>query len=124
MMASIRSQVSQFIERRSAEARLREQAHDRRVGREIQRGLLPRHTLQPPGFAIAGRSLAANDVGGDCFDFIPLPGGPDRLGVLVADASGHGIGAALLTGQTRAYLRALALTAPTSAIYSASRTRG
>jgi sigma-B regulation protein RsbU (phosphoserine phosphatase) len=63
------------------------------------------------GFQIGGRSAPAQDVGGDCFDFLPLRvGGEDCLGVLVADASGHGIGAALLAAQTRAYLRALALT--------------
>jgi sigma-B regulation protein RsbU (phosphoserine phosphatase) len=50
-------------------------------------------------------------VGGDCFDFLTLRWeGEDYLGVVVADASGHGIGAALLVAQTRAYLRALALT--------------
>jgi serine phosphatase RsbU (regulator of sigma subunit) len=49
-------------------------------------------------------------VGRDCFDFVPLGAGDGGcLGVLVADASGHGIGAALLVGQARAYLRALAL---------------
>ena len=121
MMASIGSQISQFIERRAAEGRLREQEHDRRIGREIQHGLLPKAMPRLPGFEISGRSLAANDVGGDCFDFIPLSaGGPSRLGVLVADASGHGIGAALLTGQTRAYLRGWRCPATrTSAISSA-----
>jgi sigma-B regulation protein RsbU (phosphoserine phosphatase) len=50
-------------------------------------------------------------VGGDCFDFLPLRvGGEEYLGVLLADASGHGLGAALLVAQTRAYVRALALT--------------
>lgn len=112
VMNSIGGQIGQFIERREAERRLRDQEQDRRVGREIQRGLLPKVTPRLPGFAIGGRSLAPNDVGGDCFDFIPLPGaGKDSTGVLVADASGHGIGAALLVSQARAYLRGVALTA-------------
>jgi sigma-B regulation protein RsbU (phosphoserine phosphatase) len=64
-----------------------------------------------PGFSISGRSLSAKDVGGDCFDFIPFSvGGQERLGVLLADASGHGIAAALLVAQARAYVRALAMT--------------
>ena len=106
MMTSIASQIGQFIECRAAEGRLLARAHDRRIGREIQQGLLPKAPPHFPGFEIGGRSLAANDVGGDCFDFIHLTAaGRDRLCVAVADASGHGIGAALLTGQTRAYLR-------------------
>jgi serine phosphatase RsbU (regulator of sigma subunit) len=110
MMTSIGSQISQFVECRAAEGRLLARAHDRRIGREIQQGLLPGAPPHFPGFEIAGRALAANDVGGDCFDFIHLTAaGPERLCVAVADASGHGIGAALLTGQTRAYLRALSL---------------
>jgi sigma-B regulation protein RsbU (phosphoserine phosphatase) len=110
MMTSIGSQIGQFIECRAAECRLVAQAHDRRVGREIQQGLLPKAPPHFPGFEISGRSLAADEVGGDCFDFIDLTArGRRRLGVLVADACGHGIGAALLTGQTRAYLRALSL---------------
>ena len=85
--------------------------HDRRIGREIQQGLLPTTMPRLSGFEISGRSLAPNIVGGDCFDFIPLPiAGRDALGVLVADASGHGIASALLTVETRAYLRGLALT--------------
>jgi phosphoserine phosphatase RsbU/P len=63
------------------------------------------------GLRVHGRSSPAKDVGGDCFDFIPVPaGGEGHLGVVVADASGHGIGAALLMAETRAYLRALSLT--------------
>jgi sigma-B regulation protein RsbU (phosphoserine phosphatase) len=55
--------------------------------------------------------LSANEVGGDCFDFLPFSvGGQERLGVLLADASGHGVAAALLVAETRAYLRALAMT--------------
>ena len=90
MMTCIGSQVSQFLERRAAEGRLREQEHDRRVGREIQRGLLPRAVPRLPGFEIAGRSLAANDVGGDCFDFLPLSGeGHDRRRQVLHRRSHH-----------------------------------
>ena len=61
---------------------------------EIQRSLLPR-TLPPlPGFAFAARSIPASSVGGDFYDF--LPQGPDAMGVALGDASGHGLGAALL----------------------------
>jgi sigma-B regulation protein RsbU (phosphoserine phosphatase) len=110
MMTSIASQISQFIEWKQAEGALRRQEEDRRIARRIQQGLLPKALPRLPGFRMGGRSVAANDVGGDCFDFIPMRvGGEECLGVLVADASGHGIGAALLVAQTRAYLRALAL---------------
>jgi sigma-B regulation protein RsbU (phosphoserine phosphatase) len=62
------------------------------------------------GFQMGGRSKPAQDVGGDCFDSFPLRvGGEKCLGVLVADASGHGVGAALFVAQTRAFLRALVL---------------
>jgi sigma-B regulation protein RsbU (phosphoserine phosphatase) len=111
MMTSIGSHVSQFIERRQAEAELRRQEADRRIAQQVQQGLLPQAVPTFAGLRIGGRSAPAQDVGGDCFDFLPLRvGGQEGLGILVADASGHGVGAALLVGQARAYLRALALT--------------
>ncbi len=112
VLNNIGGQIGQFVERRTAERRLQQQEHDRRVGREIQRSLLPKTKPRLPGFEVGGRSLAPHDVGGDCFDYVPLPGADrDSTGVLVADASGHGIGAALLVGQAQAYLRGVALTA-------------
>lgn len=59
----------------------------------IQRSLLPDPFPALPGYDIAARSEAAEDVGGDVFDGIPLA--PDALGVMIADASGHGLPAAL-----------------------------
>lgn len=110
MMTSIGEQISQFIERQTAERRLLAHEQGRRTAREIQQGLLPKTTPRLSGMEISGKSVAPNLVGGDWFDFIPLwGGGRDSIGVLVADASGHGIAAALLAGQTRAYLRAVAL---------------
>ena len=78
------------------------------LARTIQRGLLPKAPPAVPGFEIAGATHPAQETGGDYFDFIPLPGGD--WWVALGDASGHGIGAALLMAAARAYLRALGLT--------------
>ncbi len=108
MMASIGIQIGQFIERRRAEVLLHERAREFRLAREIQQGLLPQTPPALAGFAIAGASHPTQETGGDYFDFIPMSDG--HLGISVGDASGHGIGAALLIAATCAYVRALALT--------------
>jgi sigma-B regulation protein RsbU (phosphoserine phosphatase) len=74
------------------------------IARDIQRGLLPDAAPEVPGFDLAGLSEPADETGGDTFDFVPLPDG--RCLVVVADASGHGIGPALVVAETRAMLRA------------------
>lgn len=76
------------------------------IAGEIQRGLLPREAPQREGHEIAGWSGACDETGGDYFDFLDLPDG--RLGVVIGDVSGHGIGPALLMATVRASLRALA----------------
>ncbi len=53
---------------------------------------------------MAGRCIPTFEIGGDCFDYIPLPDG--RLGVVVADVSGKGIPAALVMASFRTLLRA------------------
>jgi PAS domain S-box-containing protein len=107
MMASIGIQVGQFIERRRAEMVLHAREGEFQLAREIQQGLLPKAPPTLAGFAIAGATHPTQETGGDYFDFIPMS---DRhWGIAIGDASGHGIGAALLISETRAYLRALAL---------------
>lgn len=61
--------------------------------RAIQRSLLPDPVPRLAGFEIAARSLAAETVGGDVFDVIPA--GPECLALVIGDASGHGLPAAL-----------------------------
>jgi sigma-B regulation protein RsbU (phosphoserine phosphatase) len=78
-----------------------------RAARRVQRTLFPLAAPCLAGFDVAGAVYPAERVSGDFFDYIPL--GPDSMGVLVADVSGHGLGPALLMAQTRAYLRALAV---------------
>jgi sigma-B regulation protein RsbU (phosphoserine phosphatase) len=62
--------------------------------RLIQESLLPGGPPDFAGFDIAGQSRPAESVGGDLFDYLPLGG--DRLGIAIADSSGHGLPAALL----------------------------
>lgn len=61
---------------------------------DIQRSLLPAKYPKVPGLDLAVHYRTAARAGGDYYDFFPLPN--DRLGVLIADASGHGAPAAVL----------------------------
>jgi serine phosphatase RsbU (regulator of sigma subunit) len=79
-------------------------ARDLEIARDIQRNLLPKATPVIPGYQIAGWSEAADETGGDYFDWLQLSDG--RLVVSIADAAGHGIGSALLVTVCRAYFRA------------------
>ncbi len=76
------------------------------LAREIQQDLLPKKVPEPAGFDLAGFTRPAAQTGGDIYDFFPLPDG--RCMVVVADATGHGIGPALVVSETRAMLRAVA----------------
>jgi hypothetical protein len=86
-----------------AEAALRATEEQLRIAREIQRGLLPKDAPSIPGFELAGCSTSAEAVGGDYYDFIEMPDG--CWGAVIADVSGHDLGASILMSQTRAYLR-------------------
>ena len=108
LVTNLGSQIAQFIERREAERVVHARAEEFSLARKIQQGLLPKAPPALPGLEIAAASHPAQETGGDYFDFIPLSDG--QWGIVIGDASGHGIGAALLIAETCAYLRALALT--------------
>lgn len=61
--------------------------------RAIQLSLLPKGQPEFEGFDLLAVSYAASRVGGDLYDYLPVA--PDTLGLAVADASGHGLPAAL-----------------------------
>jgi serine phosphatase RsbU (regulator of sigma subunit) len=65
-----------------------------REAAEIQQSLLVEEPPSFPGFDLAARSVAAEEVGGDFYDFHVFNGG--MLGLSIGDASGHGLPAALL----------------------------
>jgi len=77
------------------------------IAQEIQRGLLPTDSPGIDGFEVAGFSRPADHTGGDTYDFMPLPDG--KWMFAVADATGHGVGPALIIAETRAMLRAICL---------------
>jgi len=74
------------------------------LARGIQASLLPQAPPRIPGVEVAGICLPARNVGGDYYDMFGLPGG--GVGVLVADVSGHNVGAALMMAVSRAAIRA------------------
>jgi len=65
-----------------------------REAEEIQRSLLVEEPPAFPGYEVACRSVATEEVGGDFYDFHDL--GDDILGLAIGDASGHGLPAALV----------------------------
>jgi phosphoserine phosphatase RsbU/P len=76
-----------------------------RLARSIQQSFFPSAPPVVPGYDLGGASYPADETGGDYFDYFPMPAG--RVGVVLADVSGHGVGPALVMSQTRAYLHAL-----------------
>ncbi|MBD3414209.1 MAG: SpoIIE family protein phosphatase [Candidatus Aminicenantes bacterium] len=68
----------------------------------IQRNLLPKKDPKIKGYEISGRNIPCYQVGGDYYDFIPID--EHRLGIVIADVSGKGVGASLLMASLRASL--------------------
>src|SRR5216684_2665664 len=65
------------------------------IARDIQQALLPRNFRDYPHLSVTGCNFPCLSVGGDYFDVFPL--GENRTAFLIADVSGKGLGAALLT---------------------------
>lgn len=87
------------------------------LGRKIQESFLPASCPTIPCSDLAAISRPARQVGGDFYDFIPLP--RQRLGLVVADVSEKGVPAALFMALTRSLMRAYAsrARAPSRAIH-------
>src|SRR5215210_575563 len=115
-------QLNKDLEKRVAErteqlkiamAKQQEEAQERerieqelRVARLIQQTLLPKSVPGLPGYDVAAYYQPAREVGGAFYDFLKLEDG--RLGLVVGDATGHGVPAALMMANTQSVLRAVA----------------
>ena len=71
---------------------------------DVQQRMLPGEPPRVPGLDLASVYVPAKELGGDLYDFIPLPG--DNLGIVIADVSGKGVPASLIMASVRAFLRA------------------
>lgn len=74
------------------------------VARQIQLQLLPSVLPMGDTYRVAAFAHPSRQVGGDYYDFFDLPEG--QLGIVIADVSGKGMGAALLVSQLQAFLKA------------------
>ena len=83
---------ARLVERERQRQRLEQELN---IARDIQQALLPRGFHDYPYFAVTGIHTPCQAVGGDYFDVFPMT--EDRTAFLVADVSGKGLGAALLT---------------------------
>jgi sigma-B regulation protein RsbU (phosphoserine phosphatase) len=77
------------------------------IARGIQQALLPRDFRDYPHLAVAGCNFPCLSVGGDYFDVFPLDN--KRTAFLIADVSGKGLGAALLTTMLQGALSGMTL---------------
>lgn len=91
---------ARLYEQQQAYIRMQEEV---RLASTIQRDLLPEAAPKVAGYDIAGRSIPAQMVGGDYFDFIQV--GPDHLAICLGDVSGKGLPASLLMANLQATLR-------------------
>jgi predicted ester cyclase len=89
------------------EIRMRERIEQElRLARSIQQASLPEEVPSLEGWQIAPYYQPAREVGGDFYDFLELKDG--RLGLVVGDATGKGVPAALVMASARSMLRAVA----------------
>ena len=88
---------------------------------DIQCILLPDKAPDLPGYSVAGKNIPARVLSGDYFDYIPLVDG--GMGVVIADVSGKGTAAAIITAMCRSVLRFSAQfsTSPTATLATLNR---
>ena len=95
---------ARLVERERQRQRLEQELN---IARDIQQALIPHGFHDFPYLAVTGIHSPCNAVGGDYFDVFPMS--EDRTAFLVADVSGKGLGAALLTTMLQGALSAMTI---------------
>jgi len=100
MLALIGGLALQVAERViDSERRLIALSQELQTAQKIQRSILPAEVPRLPGLTIAARHLPMAEVAGDFYDFVEPADG--RVGLLVADVSGHGVPAAIIASMVK-----------------------
>jgi sigma-B regulation protein RsbU (phosphoserine phosphatase) len=95
---------ARLLEQEKSLITMREQL---KLASDIQQQLLPTKAPALEAYDIAGRSLPAQEIGGDYFDFIPV--NEERLAVCLGDVTGKGLPASLLMANVQATIRGQSL---------------
>jgi len=95
---------ARLVERERERQRLEQEIN---IARDIQQALLPRDFREYAHLSVTGFNLPCLAVGGDYFDVFPLSDG--RTAFLIADVSGKGLGAAILTTMLQGALSGMTL---------------
>jgi serine phosphatase RsbU (regulator of sigma subunit) len=104
---------ARLVERERQRQRLEQELS---IARDIQQALLPHGFQDFPHLAVSGINIPCLSVGGDYFDVFPMS--DDRTAFLIADVSGKGLGAALLTTMLQGALSGMTMGADPARVFN------
>ncbi|MCL7454140.1 MAG: GAF domain-containing protein [Anaerolineae bacterium] len=110
--AAIAVENDRLLEEAAEQERMRQELQ---VAKRIQTSFLPESCPDVPGWELAALWRSARQVGGDFYDFVPLPvrdegqAGVQGLGVVIADVADKGVPAALFMALSRTLVRTMAI---------------
>jgi hypothetical protein len=92
------------------------------IAGDIQRSLLPSSTFNNSWCSVTGLAVPTSEVGGDYFDVVKLS--DDLVAVIIADVSGHGVGAGIISAMTKSALHSQLVhdPSPSSVLSNLNRT--
>ena len=119
VLAAVASQAAISIQNASMLESLLERERlnrDLKIAEQVQKRFLPQGVPTLPGYEFFAYYQPTYEVGGDYYDFVPLPA--DRMAIALGDVSGKGVAAALMmakfSGDTRSCILTENAPAPTA----------
>jgi sigma-B regulation protein RsbU (phosphoserine phosphatase) len=108
VLAGVASQAAVSLENAKMHEQVAAQKaleRDLELARRMQLALLPSQPPQVPGYCFFDYYQSARQIGGDYYDYVPLP--DERFAVIVGDVAGKGVSAALLMARLSSDVRFL-----------------